>query len=223
MFEALNSLKELVFPDICIGCSSPNSKFCFDCQVTWKSHVKKSHVGSKPLYFKSSYSSEAASIILLAKESFNLEAIKILSTSIAESIIFAIKDMKINSLISIVTVPSSKSSIRRRGRDHINYLAIEVVKKITSHKVAVEYLPILMTKKNIKDQSKLNGSQRTENTKGNFGVIGCEFPQGAIFLIDDLVTTGSSMLEAARALSEAKMTVTALVSACAVGRKSLIP
>jgi predicted amidophosphoribosyltransferase len=131
--------------------------------------------------------------------------------------------MKINSLISIVTVPSSKSSIRRRGRDHINFLALEVVKKIASRNLAVEYLPILIAKKNIKDQSKLNSSQRSENTKGNFGVIVCEFPQGAIFLIDDLVTTGSSMLEAARALSEAKMTVTALVSACAVGRNSLIP
>jgi predicted amidophosphoribosyltransferase len=122
-----------------------------------------------------------------------------------------------------VTVPSSKSSIRRRGRDHINFLALEVVKKIASRNLAVEYFPILIAKKNIKDQSKLNSSQRSENTKGNFGVIGCEFPQGAIFLIDDLVTTGSSMLEAARALSEAKMTVTALVSACAVGRNSLIP
>jgi predicted amidophosphoribosyltransferase len=175
------------------------------------------------LYFKSNYSTEAASIILLAKESSNHEAIKTLSESIAESIIFAVKDMKINSLISIVTVPSSKSSIRRRGRDHINFLALEVVKKIASHNFAVEYLSILMAKKNIKDQSKLNSSQRSENTKGNFGVIGCEFPQGAIFLIDDLVTTGSSMLEAVRALSEAKMTVTALVSACAVGRNSLIP
>ena len=131
--------------------------------------------------------------------------------------------MKINSLISIVTVPSSKSSIRRRGSDHINFLALEVVKKIASRNLAVEYLPILIAKKNIKDQSKLNGRQRSENTMGNFGVIGCEFPQGAIFLIDDLVTTGSSMLEAVRALSEAKMTVTALVSACAVGRNSLIP
>jgi predicted amidophosphoribosyltransferase len=223
MFGALNSLKELVFPDICIGCSSPNSKFCFNCQLNWKSPVKKSYVGSNPLYFKSNYGTEAASIILLAKESSNHEAIKTLAASIAESIIFAVKDMKINSLISIVTVPSSKSSIRRRGRDHINSLALEVVKKIASHNFAVEHLPILMAKKNIKDQSKLNGSQRSENTKGNFGVIGCEFPQGAIFLIDDLVTTGSSMLEAVRALSEAKMTVTALVSACAVGRNSLIP
>lgn len=199
MFAALNSLKELVFPDICIGCSSPNSKFCFNCQLNWKSPVKKSYVGSNPLYFKSNYGTEAASII------------------------FAVKDMKINSLISIVTVPSSKSSIRRRGSDHINFLALEVVKKIASRNLAVEYLPILIAKKNIKDQSKLNGRQRSENTMGNFGVIGCEFPQGAIFLIDDLVTTGSSMLEAVRALSEAKMTVTALVSACAVGRNSLIP
>ena len=66
---------------------------------------------------------------------------------------------------------SSKSSIRRRGRDHIAYLAIEVVKQIKYQGFACEYVPLLIVKKNIKDQSKLNGRQRIENTKGKFGLL----------------------------------------------------
>jgi orotate phosphoribosyltransferase len=62
-----------------------------------------------------------------------------------------------------------------------------------------------------------------ENTKGNFVVKSCEIPQGAIYLIDDLITTGASMLEGVRALSEAKISIAAAVTACAVGRISLIP
>ena len=223
MLGAMHSLKNLVFSDICIGCGSPNSKFCLNCQSNWNGQVKKSFIGNIPLFFKSDYNKEAASIILLAKENFNTQAIKVLSKSIADSIIFALKDLSISQSVSIVTVPSSKSSIRRRGRDHIDYLAIEVVKQIKYQGFACEYVPLLIVKKNIKDQSKLNGRQRIENTKGKFGLRGCEFPQDAIFLIDDLVTTGSSMSEAIRALSEAKMRISGLVSACAVGRNSLIP
>jgi predicted amidophosphoribosyltransferase len=46
--------------------------------------------------------------------------------------------------------------------------------------------------------------------------------QSAVILIDDLVTTGASIQEGVRALAEAKITIDAVVTACAVGRKSLI-
>jgi orotate phosphoribosyltransferase len=62
-----------------------------------------------------------------------------------------------------------------------------------------------------------------ENTRGKFAVKFCEIPQGAVFLIDDLITTGASILEGVRALSEAKIAITAGVTACAVERISLIP
>lgn len=223
MLGAIHSLRNLVFPDICIGCGCPNSKFCLNCQSNWNDQVNKSFIGNIPLFFKSDYNKEAASIILLAKENFNTQAIRVLSSSIADAIIFALKDLSISQSITIVTVPSSKSSIRRRGRDHIAYLAIEVAKQIKYQGFACDYVPLLMVKKNIKDQSKLNGRQRIENTKGKFELRGCEFPQDAIFLMDDLVTTGSSMTEAIRALSEAKLRISGLASACAVGRNSLIP
>ena len=95
MLGAIHSLRNLVFPDICIGCGSPNSKFCLNCQSDWNGKVEKSFIGNVPLFFKSDYNKEAASIILLAKENFNTQAIKVLSICIADTIIFALKDLSI--------------------------------------------------------------------------------------------------------------------------------
>jgi len=48
-----------------------------------------------------------------------------------------------------------------------------------------------------------------------------KFP-GWIFPIDDLITTGASIKEGVRALAQAKITVNGIITACAVGRNSLI-
>jgi PAS domain-containing protein len=76
--------------------------------------------------------------------------------------------------------------------------------------------------KKIKDQSDLNGLQRKENMSHAFIVKSSSISQSAVILIDDLVTTGASIQEGVRALTEAKITVDAVVTACAVGRNSLI-
>jgi len=55
-----------------------------------------------------------------------------------------------------------------------------------------------------------------------FIVKGSRTSQSSVILIDDLVTTGASIQEGVRALAEAKITVNAVVTACAVGRDSLI-
>jgi orotate phosphoribosyltransferase len=72
-------------------------------------------------------------------------------------------------------------------------------------------------------QQKNNYQLKIQKTKGMFEASSCEIPQGAVYLIEDLITTGASMLEGVRALSEAKITIAAGVTACAVGRISLIP
>jgi predicted amidophosphoribosyltransferase len=68
----------------------------------------------------------------------------------------------------------------------------------------------------------LNGLQRKENMNHAFLVKSSLISQSAVILIDDLVTTGASIQEGARALAEAKITIDAVVTGCAVGRNSLI-
>jgi len=223
VFKSLKSLKELVFSKACISCSVPQFWLCPSCLAGWNTNLKKSSIDGKPIYFKSDYTSKTASVILAAKEGNDLNAIALLASAISQSIVFSTLDLRVNGIITLITIPSSTSAIRRRGRDHINILAQHVLKNLEEKSITAYYAPILFQKKSTKDQSALSSRQRMENTKGKFVVKSCEIPQGAVFLIDDLITTGASMLEGVRALSEAKITIAVGVTACAVGRISLIP
>jgi predicted amidophosphoribosyltransferase len=223
VFDSLKSLKELLFPLSCLGCATADYWLCPTCQSNWKVSTRKSFVGSNLVYFKADYNVKTASVILAAKESNNHLAIDLLAASISQSILYAVADLGVTGEIFLVTVPSSASAIRRRGRDHIQDLAVEVQKLLELKSIKTHLLLILSQRKNMKDQSRLNSRQRLQNTHGMFEVTSCENPQGAIFLIDDLVTTGASIMEGIRALFDAKITVTAAITACAVGRNSLIP
>ena len=223
MLNSLKSLKELVFTKVCISCTTPGYWLCPPCLSLWNTNVKKNSIDSKPIYFKCDYTSKTASVILAAKEGNDLKSTALLASAISESIALSITDLGLSNLITLISIPSAPSSIRRRGRDHINTLAEYVLKDLHQKSITAYYLPILFQKKSIRDQSQLSSQQRIENTKGKFSVKSCEIPQGAVYLIDDLITTGASMLEGVRALSEAKITIAAGVTACAVGRISLIP
>ena len=222
MLKSIHSLKELIYPSICLCCGKTGVKICHNCSKYWLANPNKSKVENNCLFFVTTYDETTSPIILAAKESGNREAIKLIARSIASSISFAILNLGIAQPINLVTIPSQLSAIRRRGRDHIKDLVQEVIIQLNQQNIDAIYLPILKPIKKIKDQSDLNGLQRKENMSQAFIVKSSPISQSAVILIDDLVTTGASIHEGVRALSEAKITVDAVVTACAVGRNSLI-
>ena len=181
MLNSLKSLKELVFTKACISCSELQFWLCPACLAGWNTSIKKSSIDGKPIYFKSDYTSKTASVILAAKEDNDLNAIALLASSISDAIVFSILDLKINGIITLITIPSSPSAIRKRGRDHINVLAEYIQRDLQEKSVTANYAPILFQKKSIKDQSQLSSQQRMDNTKGKFAVKSCEIPQGTVF------------------------------------------
>jgi predicted amidophosphoribosyltransferase len=188
----------------------------------WRIKPIKSNILKYPLYFSADYNEFTGSVILEAKESANKVAIDLLACSIARSIIRAIKDLSICQPIVLTTIPSQHSANRRRGRDHIKDLTEVVIGKLEAIDIFPLYLPLLNPAKKIQDQSKLNSQQRKANMYQAFLTRQSEISIGGVILIDDLVTTGASILEGIRALNEAKITINAVVTACAVGRNSLI-
>ena len=130
MFKSLKSLKELVFSKACISCSVPQFWLCPSCLAGWNTNLKKSSIDGKPIYFKSDYTSKTASVILAAKEGNDLNAIALLASAISQSIVFSTLDLRVNGIITLITIPSSTSAIRRRGRDHISILAQHVLKNL---------------------------------------------------------------------------------------------
>jgi len=107
----------------------------------------------------------------------------------------------------MVPIPSRKSVARLRGRQFISELSQHL-----SNESGLLLNENLRHIRSVRDQSSLDAKSRFINIEG--ALISQKFFSGKAFLIDDLVTTGATLQEAARALREKGIEVAAAVTAC---------
>lgn len=98
----------------------------------------------------------------------------------------------------VIPSPISKQRFADRGFDHIKTIADEVVKNY-SGKVKTANI---LSKKNILQQTKLHYSERIKNMKNSIEIHETLPINSSILLIDDVCTTGSTILECARVLNQ---------------------
>ena len=104
----------------------------------------------------------------------------------------------------ITWIPVSRQRLRERGYDQSMLLAMAVA--LALEDVAVETLK--KPKHNEKQSSLPDAKQRKENVKNAYEPVDSELIRGKrILLIDDVITTGATMEEAARTLLRAGATV----------------
>lgn len=222
MLKSILSLKDLLYPRFCISCQKYGDFICLKCESSWLVKPRKTKVVGIDHYFVEDYNEYSTRIILASKESGNKLAINLLANAVARPIKFAVSENKFRGQIDLVSIPSQKKVIRSRGRDHISDLISQVIIELSGMGFTAKYFPILSLARKSKDQSTLNSQQRLANMRNAFIVNNSLNSQDGIFLIDDLITTGASIKEGVRALTEAKITVNGIITACAVGRNSLI-
>ena len=99
----------------------------------------------------------------------------------------------------VAWVPISGLRRLRRTYDQSKLLASEVARQ---HGLSLER--VLKKRRHNRAQSKLSAAQRAENVKGVFAAVNSDMIRGArILLVDDVVTTGSTLAECTRTLYEA--------------------
>jgi ComF family protein len=102
----------------------------------------------------------------------------------------------------IVPVPSDKAKVAERGYNQCDLLA----KSLQSH-LSKPICDVLITRADVPDQVGLTGAERRRNKQGSIKV---KVPNGikgrAVLVVDDVLTTGSTMSECARALKKAGAT-----------------
>jgi len=113
---------------------------------------------------------------------------------------------------AIIAVPTDKRKHQERGFGHAELLAHAVARQ-----TGIQFLGDgLRHTRRIPDQTKLTGRQRLTNLEGAFAVSDASSVDGkTILVVDDVMTTGATLREAARALTAAgaKNVVGAVVAA----------
>ena len=120
------------------------------------------------------------------------------------------------SRIVLVPIPSSARTVRRRGFDATASMARLAARRL-SLRYRMTVRQALTQARPIADQAGLSAQERQQNLAGAFRVRG-SIRAGPVVLVDDLVTTGSSLTEAARVLTKAGIPVLGAATVAATVR-----
>ncbi|MCF1599139.1 ComF family protein [Streptomyces muensis] len=109
--------------------------------------------------------------------------------------------------VLLVPVPSGRGAVRARGHDPARRIALAAAGELRRAGTPARVLAVLRQGRGVADQSGLNSRQRLDNLAGALTVApgGARLLAGGgpVVLVDDLMTTGASLAEAARAVRAA--------------------
>ena len=205
--KIFESLGELIFPKRCLGCSALGLEICSHCRKYWHPRIVRTYSRQHPyfpIYSAIPYSPVAGKVLLAAKESGKSAADLLLTDALIFALTYCLDETRD---VFLVPIPSRKKVARMRGRQFISVIATEAA-EFTS--TPIEQL--LTHTRKVKDQSALDAKARSINLDG--ALTSLRFVSGNAVIIDDLVTTGATLHEAARALRAAGIAVAAAVTAC---------
>ncbi|WP_280851148.1 ComF family protein [Streptomyces sp. SAI-041] len=110
--------------------------------------------------------------------------------------------------VLLVPVPSARRAVRARGHDPTRRIALAAAGELRRAGMPARVVAVLRQRRGVADQAGLNSRQRLDNLAGALTVVpggGRLLAEGLVVLVDDLMTTGASLTEAARVVREARV------------------
>jgi len=209
---------DLVLPAECGGCGRPRTVLCPECRAVL-SGAAPSRVRPVPeppglpvVHAAARYADEVRAVLLAHKERGALALAAPLGTALAGAVQAALGETPDAAVMGggmpllLVPVPSARAAVRARGHDPARRIALAAAGELRRTGIPARVLAVLRQRRAVADQAGLNSRQRLDNLAGALAVApgGDRLLRGgSVVLVDDLMTTGASLSEAARALREA--------------------
>ncbi|MFH8657100.1 ComF family protein [Streptomyces afghaniensis] len=216
-------LTDLVLPAECGGCGRPRTVLCPECRAVLSGAAARrvrpvpEPPGLPRVHAAAPYADEVRATLLAHKERGALALAGPLGVALAGAVRAGLQrawgcswagaegawSRGVGAPVLLVPVPSGRRAVRARGHDPARRIALAAAGELRRRGVPARVLGVLRQVRAVADQSELNSRQRLDNLAGALVVVpgGTRLlSEGPVVLVDDLMTTGASLAEAARAV-----------------------
>lgn len=192
--ESLLDALAVLAPVDCAGCGTADRALCATCRRHLKAHVDTRRLDDGTLVFAGlAYEGVVRRTVLAFKRQGRTDVARALAAPLAAAVEAALSTTR-HDAVELVTVPSARSAVRRRGYDPVALLL---------RKVGLPHASgVLVFAREHAQQKSLGREARQQNLAGT--MLARRSLRGRAFIIvDDVVTTGATLQEAARAIRAA--------------------
>jgi predicted amidophosphoribosyltransferase len=202
----LSALVDLVLPRTCAGCGLPGPILCRGCAARLArprvATPRRVPWGFPPTAAAGAYSGPVRPAVNAFKERGRTELARPLGTALAIAVAAVVGAVPgARGPVLLVPVPSSRAALRSRGRDHVRELTTRAVAELRASGMPAAEARLLLRQGRARDSAGLSAAARRANIAGTFVRTSAPTSGALLVLVDDVVTSGATLTEAAAALS----------------------
>jgi ComF family protein len=202
--DAFADVLALVFPDACAGCGALEAGLCAQCRAMLQPRRIIVRTGEPTVHSGLAFDGVVARALRALKEDGRTGLARDLAPALRAAVVAAGAPGAL-----VVPVPSSRAAMRRRG-----YRVAELI----ARRAGLAPVRALRWVRVVADQRNLGQTQRRVNVAHGLRAARRAVEGRDVVIVDDVVTTGATLAEAARALRAAGAQVVGAATVAATPR-----
>ncbi|QNE35061.1 ComF family protein [Leifsonia shinshuensis] len=192
--DAVLDASAVLLPVSCAGCSAPDRSLCADCARALTPEVRRHTAAGVPVWSALDYDDIPRTVLLAYKDGGRVDAAAALARALRPALAAAAGTHR--SAVVPVLIPSTRAAWRRRGYHPTGMVLAR------SRALAPPLWRALRLTRQTADQAALGTVERAGNRAGSL-VASPRLRGRRCVIVDDIVTSGATIAEAARAIRAA--------------------
>jgi predicted amidophosphoribosyltransferase len=196
-------LSGLLVQNYCYFCGKIEEIICHECVISNLELAKIQYIQNVPILTMTTKDKTFSKLITSYKD----EGVSNLVEPFSKILSVGLKFFSKHQQVKVVNVPSTTKAILKRGNDPISLMTESAC--LMAGKRFIYEKRLLVNERERKDQASLNFQQRKLNTENAFKANFAEIKP--VIIVDDLITTGTSITQSIFALRAKKINIRACV------------